>query len=346
MMLSSLQFLGHAMSVMSKKNPLTESFMAQLDVDLEGSGLSIWPHQKYSDPVHVFQPQQKYQTSGGMHGVATSLGPSEIPVNTDSVSCSPLFEIRDSQAMGPGSRSVFYAKDSTYGGQIIDMDTSYSQMSPDSLNMQLPNRTKGGQYGAKLGVMEQVPTPNSEMDFSTAGDLRQQKSPGNSYNDVSSSSHASFTPPTGDSASTSGVGSLPKGSPGASNMPTPGSLAAAASDSLFFDIADATFSSFQQSQFFAAAGPMAFGASPSPRVSAAAAAGAAPTGVSVDVAMSSTAAAAAGGGWDMGGMDAAGSSTGLSSMVTESWSDVLSSVADWSSVGGDHQGFGARPRRA
>ncbi len=342
-MLSSLQFLGHAMSVMSRKNPLTESFMAQLDVDLEGSGLSIWPHQKYSDPIHVFQTQAKYQAAGGMHGVAASLGPTEIPVNTDSVSCSPLFEIRDSQSMGPGSRSVFYSKDSTYGGQMLDMDTSYSQMSPDSLNMQLPNRTKGGQYGAKLGVMEQVPTPNSEMDFSPATDPRQQKSPGNSYKDVSSSSHASFTPPTGDSASTSGVGSLPKGSPGGSNMPTPGSLAAAASDSLFFDMADASFSSFQQSQFFAAAGPMAFGASPSPRVAAASAA--APPGVSVDVAMSSTA-AAAGGGWDMGGLEAAGSSTGLSPMVTESWSDVLSSVADWSGVAGEHQGFTARARRA
>jgi hypothetical protein len=228
---------------------------------------------------------------------------------------------------------------------MLDMDTSYSQMSPDSLNLQLPNRTKaGGQYGAKLGVMEQVPTPNSEMDFSTTGDPRQQKSPSNSYKDASS--HASFTPPTGDSASTSGVGSLPKGSPGSSNMPTPGSLAAAAAaatDSLFFEMADASFSSFQQSQFFAATGPMAFGASPSPRSAAVSAA--APPGVSVDVAMSSTAAAQAGGGWDMGGIETAVSSTGLSPMVTESWSDVLSSVADWSGVAAEHQGF-ARARRS
>jgi hypothetical protein len=223
-------------------------------------------------------------------------------------------------------------------------------MSPDSLNMQLPNRTKSGPYGSKLGGMEQVPTPNSEMDFSPAADMRRQKSPGHSYKDASSSSHASFTPPTGDSASTSGVGSLSKGSPSGSNMPTPGSLAAAAaaSDSLFFEMADASFSTFQQSQYFSAAGPLAFGASPSQRVSVAAAtaASAAQSGVSsIDVAMASTA-ASAGGGWDMGGRDAAGSSTGLSPMATESWSDVLSGVADWSGVAGEHQGFGTRARRA
>jgi hypothetical protein len=44
------------------------------------------------------------------------------------------------------------------------------KLSPDSLNLQLPNRTKaGGHYGAKLGVMEQVPTPNSEMDLPRQG---------------------------------------------------------------------------------------------------------------------------------------------------------------------------------
>jgi len=38
---SSLHFLLAAMDVLKTKNPLTESFIAQLDVDLEGSGLDI-----------------------------------------------------------------------------------------------------------------------------------------------------------------------------------------------------------------------------------------------------------------------------------------------------------------
>lgn len=36
---SSLRFLLSAMNALKVKNPLTESFLAQLDVDLEGSGL-------------------------------------------------------------------------------------------------------------------------------------------------------------------------------------------------------------------------------------------------------------------------------------------------------------------
>ena len=38
---SSLNFLLSAMQALKTKNPLTESFLVQLDVDLEGSGLNM-----------------------------------------------------------------------------------------------------------------------------------------------------------------------------------------------------------------------------------------------------------------------------------------------------------------
>ena len=38
---SSLQFLLTAMQALRRRNPLTESFLVQLDVDLEGTGLEI-----------------------------------------------------------------------------------------------------------------------------------------------------------------------------------------------------------------------------------------------------------------------------------------------------------------
>lgn len=41
---SSLHFLLSAMQALKVKNPLTESFLVQLDVDLEGSGLSLPNH--------------------------------------------------------------------------------------------------------------------------------------------------------------------------------------------------------------------------------------------------------------------------------------------------------------
>jgi hypothetical protein len=321
-MLSSLQFLGQAMAVMSRKNPLTESFMAQLDVDLEGSDISMWPRKKYMEQVNLYQNiQRQAKPAGAMHGVGTSPTPAEIPVNTDTVKCSPLFEIRDSQGMTGADRSVFYSKESSssFGGQMLDID-SYAHLSPETMQFQLPNRSKGSPYGPKLNVMEQVPTPTSEMDFSTT-DPRHQKSRSNSYKDTSS--HTSFTPPTGDATSVSG---LSKSSPGtldgSSTLPTPSSVATAAGpDALFFDMADASFSNFQQSQFFAVPGPAAF-TSPA-------------TQPGPDIAMSSA-------GWEMGGIEA--TSTGLTPMATESWSDVLSGVADWGGVPAEHQGFGARSR--
>ena len=41
---ASLEFLLTAMSALRRKNPLTESFMVQLNLDIEGSGLDILLH--------------------------------------------------------------------------------------------------------------------------------------------------------------------------------------------------------------------------------------------------------------------------------------------------------------
>ncbi|KIX95392.1 uncharacterized protein Z520_08909 [Fonsecaea multimorphosa CBS 102226] len=74
---SSLHFLLAAMQVLKTKNPLTESFLVQLDVDLEGSGLDI--PSSYSRWKFGHRP------------------PGESPANTDALKCSPLFEIRETQ---------------------------------------------------------------------------------------------------------------------------------------------------------------------------------------------------------------------------------------------------------
>jgi hypothetical protein len=42
-MVSSLQFLLAAMHALKRKNPLTESFLVQLDVDLEGMNIDVGP---------------------------------------------------------------------------------------------------------------------------------------------------------------------------------------------------------------------------------------------------------------------------------------------------------------
>src|ERR1700761_4661255 len=134
-MISSLQFLGSAMHALSRRNPLTESFMAQLEVDLEGTGISfgsrptMWNNGVYlpeRDKPHHHNPF-----------------PAEIPVNTDAVKCSPLFEIRDSQSQGQSNNNhIFHRKDMggtspsptvfTYSTSVdINVDSAYNHLSPN-----------------------------------------------------------------------------------------------------------------------------------------------------------------------------------------------------------------------
>jgi len=83
---ASLTFLLSAMMALRNKNPLTESFLVQLDVDLEGSGLNIpsplGPNRYANRPA------------------------AECPANTDSVRCSPLFDLRETQSLGQQAREA------------------------------------------------------------------------------------------------------------------------------------------------------------------------------------------------------------------------------------------------
>jgi hypothetical protein len=48
---SSLQFLLQAMQALRKKNPLTESFLVQLDIDLESAGIMSAQQKPYLPPT-------------------------------------------------------------------------------------------------------------------------------------------------------------------------------------------------------------------------------------------------------------------------------------------------------
>jgi hypothetical protein len=82
------------MQALRTKNPLTESFLVQLDVDLEGSGLDI----QFSTKLSHSKAMVSVRT-GFLECMLTE-GQGEVPINTDSVKCSPLFEIRQSQTQG------------------------------------------------------------------------------------------------------------------------------------------------------------------------------------------------------------------------------------------------------
>jgi hypothetical protein len=49
-MISSLQFLLQAMQALRRRNPLTESFLVQLDLDLESAGVTALNPKPYFNP--------------------------------------------------------------------------------------------------------------------------------------------------------------------------------------------------------------------------------------------------------------------------------------------------------
>jgi hypothetical protein len=56
---SSLQFLLQAMQALRKKNPLTESFLVQLDIDLESAGIMSAQQKPYLPPTTKVRNENK-----------------------------------------------------------------------------------------------------------------------------------------------------------------------------------------------------------------------------------------------------------------------------------------------
>ena len=191
---SSLHFLLSAMQALKSKNPLTESFLVQLDVDLEGSGLQLPAHSKYAPTGRT--------------------GTLEVPANHDTVKCSPLFEIRESQTMGqngpapppPEHGSLRSLNDSIMDFGRLGSSTHFGH------NPNLPNRQRTSPQPA----IDPSFTPNTanaiiygdpqSMDVvqELSSDSRKTSDhPTPSTTSAKGSSHTSFTPPHFDDSSTS-----------------------------------------------------------------------------------------------------------------------------------------------
>jgi hypothetical protein len=310
------------MQALKRKNPLTESFLAQLEIDLEGTGVDIGTRSTLLARGAVsFCPNSDRPRNMGilvdLDTESNGFKQFQIPVNSDSVQCSPLFEIRESQN-NSGNASAFNNKSymsgtpgmnsasgfATMNAQVnLDIDGSYNNISAhDSVNYQLPSRAK-----MPTTLFDSV-SRSSDMDCSNSSD----KTRSNSYKD--SSSHNSFTPPSqNDDIQSQYQSNLAKNSPGTadsgSGITTP---SVSAPDSMYFGVADSNFSSFQQSQLFM------FGPSSPLQM---------------------------GPGWEMGGGDAT-SGTGMTPIPDASWNDILSGAQDWAtfpSPGFDRTGRQSHP---
>ncbi|KAI9800088.1 MAG: hypothetical protein M1825_004270 [Sarcosagium campestre] len=159
---SSLQFLVSAMHALKKKNPLTESFLVQLDVDLDGAGLD--------DPKN-----------NARFAFSLRKGVSEIAADPDNV-CIPIVEIREKQASNPLRYNA--EMNSTSSNSIPVSDPSDNRFQSQSWpgptsGINLPNRQKlpsynlqatssGGQDGPGMNAAATTQSPpiQSDMDLS------------------------------------------------------------------------------------------------------------------------------------------------------------------------------------
>ncbi|KAF2668054.1 hypothetical protein BT63DRAFT_426889 [Microthyrium microscopicum] len=259
-MIASLQFLGTAMHILKRKNPLTESFLAQLEVDLEGTGIVIGPQTR--NPWTERQRQQNQKNQKAMPGII----PTEVAVSAPE-KCTSIFEITETQTTVNPDPSVFHAPNmnpQNFGlnGQInIDMDNSFNLSAGSPSAFQLPNRTKSSPFrGPVLAMAEgmgigadNANTPSStDMDYSgTGSSSSRSRNPSFKGN-----SPASFTPPSANDdqsqTTTHSMHGNSKNSPrtmdGSSALPTPNMASAA--DVMFFGVPDPTFNGFAGGQMF------------------------------------------------------------------------------------------------
>ena len=133
---SSLQFLLQAMQALRRKNPLTESFLVQLDLDLESAGIP-----------KPYLPVEKKN--------------SVIPVNTDPVGCSSIFEIRETQRQdAPINQYANNRTDGTNTAAKFSMTNQQSGFDSSSIgNMEIPPQP------APFASMRNL-QPDTTQDFS------------------------------------------------------------------------------------------------------------------------------------------------------------------------------------
>ena len=115
---ASLEFLLTAMQALQRKNPLTESFLVQLNLDIEGSGLDIFSDysSRYTDGVCIPALYIFYLASS-VSSFATSLTLSQsqarLPPDLDKINntrCTPVFHISDSSSEGRSADDLRFPK--------------------------------------------------------------------------------------------------------------------------------------------------------------------------------------------------------------------------------------------
>ncbi|KAI9816421.1 MAG: hypothetical protein M1832_005088 [Thelocarpon impressellum] len=192
---ASLQFLLSAMQVLKKKNPLTESFLVQLDVDLEGSGLD--------DP-----------TRNAKFHYGLKKGVAEVKGAPDTTDCCPLLNPQQTQTQ---AAPIYTADSPDRHSPLPDLPDSQTYQgqtwfAPEN-TLDLPNRFKSP-AGARPRPSPHLSPGLADMDLtpdaSTASgsDQAGRPSPATSHSTSARGgpSQSAYTPPGYDETQFGGGG--------------------------------------------------------------------------------------------------------------------------------------------
>lgn len=185
---ASLQFLLSAMHAIKRKNPLTESFLVQLDVDLEGAGL---------DDSHALRAQMQ-KTKANIANRMPGCPQEHLGM--------PSVDLPRRPTYGDGGLAAFTnpeqngvnpsdLRQATGMGLTTGMGDSLSHNQPGgTFNFSLPNRQRTpGSFRSPDGSINQP-----EMDTSPDGSNNDQQTPGSStHNPSSHTSNTAYSPQNG-----------------------------------------------------------------------------------------------------------------------------------------------------
>ncbi|OQO12224.1 hypothetical protein B0A48_02865 [Cryoendolithus antarcticus] len=197
--LTSLRFLLAAMHAIKRKNPLTESFLVQLDVDLESAGLEDSASLRASMPKQSRAPDKTpgcVQTHLAMEELACGGRPTYGDTGL-AVYNQPDAERVPKIAIVPRHVDPF-----TYSPQ--ELNPHFADFQPVSTQGQydLPNReqrTPGSMHtindsAANTNTYRSPPNFNGDMDTSPDGSGGENQSPGSLQHTSSHTSHTGYSP--------------------------------------------------------------------------------------------------------------------------------------------------------
>jgi hypothetical protein len=231
--ISSLQFLGQAMQSLAKKNPLTQSFIAQLEIELEGTGIDL----AFSGHSHLPLHNNFGQNLSETHAIPAQ---ASIPAEyRDSPPCAAIFEVRDSQVHTPVDRNVFQpagmtlsqeAAASVNAAGFTGHSTVGSSSKGGASAYQVPDRSiPNSRFPGSRGVGNM----NIDLEFSPVETLSATNSKSDRSGKGSLSNGSAYTPPSiHDGASPPFLGSSSGASLGATSTAGTGGSPAAISGSL------------------------------------------------------------------------------------------------------------------